>query len=303
MSLKESREAADSKKREAANRKKWHVANRKDQRLEKLQTAMKLRDAGHSLKVIKQATGLHPVTISRRYGQYKKNGMDAFEAKRRGRPKMASYILPLDLEFEIICDITHNSPDDLGLPFCLWGNLAIQALLNEHYQIPIPSASLKKILQRWDLNVDKPAPNKECTLHRWREKKRTSDRGSKKKYLELVQQARSEKAQIHWCYPRKKIFYRDPKCDLHNQMLAFRGEFNPVTTYAFTAVTNRGTAHYIVYRGQAAALTYIRFLERLAKTAGKRVYCIFQRFHLKDRSVLEAWIDKNQEKVKVFITQ
>ena len=211
--------------------------------------------------------------------------------------------MPLALEFEIICDITHKMPDDLELPFCLWSAPAVGALIEKHYQIDMSAASMGNYLKRWGIDTPGAHPPESATAKRWDNLRRTISNWTRKTYPEIVKQARRENAHIHWVYPKMNLFYRGPRaCELHREMLSYWGPFNATRTYGFAAVFNRGI-YFMAYRGRCEALTYIRFLERLVEMSDRRIFGVFQRFHLKDRNVLNDWLDTYQENFKLFTVE
>jgi transposase len=272
-------------------------------RFEKRRKAIQLRGQGLSLADVASTLNVHPVTIYKWYAEYKKNGKKSFHPKRPGRRPGNSRILPLALEFEIICDITHNMPDELDLPFFLWSVPAVGALIEKHYQINMSAASLGNYFKRWGIDAPAALPPESAAAKRWHSQRRTIDKWTRKVYPQIVRQARRDNAHVYWGYPRVNLFYQGPRaCALHREMLADWGPFNAAKTYGFAAVFNR-RIYFMVYQGRCEALTYIRFLERLVKMSDRPVLGVFQRFHLKDRNVLNGWLDKRQENFKLFTVE
>jgi hypothetical protein len=67
-------------------------------------------------------------------------------------------------------------------------------------------------------------------------------------------------------------------------------------------VTNRGELRWMVLDGAIKAPSLIRFLERLVRDAGRKVFLILDRLQVHRAGLVRAWLDGRQDQIEVFYT-
>src|SRR3712207_94346 len=83
--------------------------------------AVAMHEAGTTQLAIAAALGLHKNTVHRWLQGWRVAGAAALKAKRRGRRPQAKRLLDADQAGEVQRLITGHTPDQLDLPFALWG--------------------------------------------------------------------------------------------------------------------------------------------------------------------------------------
>jgi hypothetical protein len=67
-----------------------------------------------------------------------------------------------------------------------------------------------------------------------------------------------------------------------------------------SAVTNRGEVRWMVLDGAIKAPSLIRFLERLVRDTGRKVFLILDRLQVHRAGLVRAWLDGRQDQIEVF---
>ena len=67
-----------------------------------------------------------------------------------------------------------------------------------------------------------------------------------------------------------------------------------------SAVSNRGSARWMVYKGGLDAALLIRFLERLVRSMkGRKVYLILDNLRVHHSKLVKAWLEEHQEAISM----
>ena len=68
-----------------------------------------------------------------------------------------------------------------------------------------------------------------------------------------------------------------------------------------SAVTNRGSARWMVYKGALNADLLIRFMERLVRQMrGRKVYLILDNLRVHHSAPAKAWLETHREQIAVY---
>ncbi len=93
--------------------------------------AVAMAELGHSQRTIAAALGVHKNTVSRWLIAWRTGGEAALKPRRRGRRPQEQMLVSAAQATEIQQLITENGPDQLGLPFALWGREAVWDLIRK----------------------------------------------------------------------------------------------------------------------------------------------------------------------------
>ena len=67
-----------------------------------------------------------------------------------------------------------------------------------------------------------------------------------------------------------------------------------------SAVTNQGTLRFMLYRETLDADMFIKFLKRLCKDAGKKVFLIVDNLRVHHAKLVQQWIEPRLDKIELF---
>ena len=67
-----------------------------------------------------------------------------------------------------------------------------------------------------------------------------------------------------------------------------------------SSLTNRGTLRFVVYDGALTAATFLVFLRRLVKGAGRKLFVILDKVRVHRTRRVAAWAKANAERIELF---
>ena len=221
--------------------------------------------------------------------------INSLKSKRRGRPK-GTRLAPHQAATTVRL-ITDRCPDQLKLPFALWTRQAVQQLLAERYGLEVSVWTVGRYLARWGLTPQKPLrrayERDPLAVRRWLDTE----------YPAIVKQAKAEKAKIHW-----------------GDQMGLRSDHQTGTSYGrrgktpvisgtgkrfrcnmMSSITNRGQLAFMVFKERFTAAVCIRFLLRLVRHAGCKVFLVLDRHPVHRSAKLKYWLAANREKIELFL--
>jgi len=258
--------------------------------------AIRLRKTGMKQKQIAEILGVYPTTVSKWCRAYKKQGSQAIRAKKRGRPDGACRTLSAEQEKQIQKAIVDKEPDQLKLPFALWTRIAVQQLIKHLYAIEMPVRTVGEYLNRWGYTPQKP-------LRRaYEQNPKAVKKWLDEQYPTIVKRAKIEKAEIHW--GDETGLCNDSQ---YGRSYAPRGKTPAIRLPAkkerinlISSITNQGKVRFMLYRNTMNAQTMIKFLNRLIKDVGQKVYLIVDNLRVHHGKVVKEWLELHKEQIEVF---
>jgi transposase len=258
--------------------------------------AMRLLGEGWTQQRASQAVGVSERTVRQWVSYRRKHGLAALVRDERGRQTGQGRILSSAQEKAIRRSILDRTPDQLKLPFALWTRKAVGQLIQRRYGLRLPVRTLGEYLKRWGFTVQKPVQKaleqKPTAVRRW----------LRQEYPALVAQAKAEGAEIYW----------GDQTGCHNQPNAVRGyaargrtpqvvrSARRFTRSVMSAVTNKGSLRWMVYKGAIKAPQLIEFLRRLVRQAGGRKVClILDNLRVHHSAPVRAWLAQHATQMRV----
>lgn len=258
-------------------------------------TAVRMHRQGMKQATIAETLGVRRSTITIWIGKAR-NGEGTKESKR-GRSVGEFRVLTAEQEDRIRKDIVDKTPDQMKLSFALWNANAVRAYIKQSFLADVPIRSVRRYLSRWGFTPQRP-------LKRALEQKPEAV----KKWLEtdypaIAARAKLEGAEIYWGdetavssvehYPRGYA----PKGQTPVLVLSQskRERINLIS-----AVTNRGAMRFMLYRENMTSEVLIRFMQRLIKDAGRKVFLVLDNLRVHHSKVVQAWLEEHREEIEVF---
>ena len=243
----------------------------KEQQQEARRRAMILTGKQWHDREVALAVGVNQRTVRQWKQHQRAHGTKSLLRDERGREVGEGRTLNAAQEKAGRTLIANKLPDQLQLPFALWTRKAVAQLLEARYGLKLPVRTMGEYLKRWGFTPQKPI-KKACEqnpkkVRRW----------LKEEYPALATQAKAEDAEICWGdqtgvnnQPNAPRGYapcgQTPTVSQHSKRFGFS---------VMSAVTNRGSARWMVYKGALNADLLIRFMERLVRQLkGRKVYLI-----------------------------
>lgn len=268
----------------------------KEQQVEARRRATLLVKKGWSERDIAEAVGVHPRTVQQWKQHEREHGTRALLCDERGRKPGEKRLMSAAQEKEVQKLITDKLPEQLKLPFALWTRKAVAQLLAKRFSLKLPVRTMGLYLKRWGFTPQKPL--KRAYEQRPKEVKEWLEQ----KYPQIAVQAKAEGAEIYW----------GDQTGINNQPntvrgYAPRGETPEIKQMSkrfgssmMSAVSNRGSARWMVYKGALDSALLIRFLERLVRSMkGRKVYLILDNLRVHHSKPVKKWLAQHQEQIAV----
>ena len=258
--------------------------------------AIHLRKKGWKYGAISQAVGVNVSTVAKWCRAYGKGGDKAIRIQKRGRKNGMKRTLSLDQEAEVRQAIRDRCPEQLKLPFALWTRRAVRQLVKRLFSIDMPIRTVGEYLKRWGYTPQKP-------LRRaYEQNPKAVQKWLDEEYPGIEAKAKREKAEIHG--GDETGLRNDSQ---HGRSYAPRGKTPAVLLPAkrehislISTVTNQGKVRFMVYENAMNAATLIKFLKRLAKDAGRKVFLILDNLRVHHSKAVKEWLESHKNEIEVF---
>ena len=268
-----------------------------EQQKEKRKIALRMRMNGREFSEIGQTVGVHPRTVQYWWSRYQAEGLkSAVEGGKRGTEVGERRTLSVEQEWAVQELISEKMPDQLKLSFALWTRAAVRELIHRRFKIEMPIRTVGEYLKRWGFTPQKPMKKA------YEQKPELVEAWLKESYPAISERAKAEGAEIHW---GDETGVRSD-CQ-HGRSYAPAGK-TPVqrvpgsrfSTNMISTVTNQGKVRFMIYRETLTAPVLIRFLARLVRDAGRKVFLILDNLRVHHSKKVRAWLDKHTDLIELF---
>lgn len=228
---------------------------------------------------------------------YERTGKANYKEKKRGRPKGVGRTLTPAQEERIQKDVMDHTPDQLKLPFALWGAEAVQQLIKQHFRIDMPVRTVREYLNRWGFTPQRPVKKA------YEQQPKAVQKWLDETYPAIKAKAAKEKAEIHWGdetgvsshehYPRGYA----PKGQTPVITLAHskRERVNMIST-----ITSQGKVRFMIFDGKFTSQVFIRFLNQLIKGSESKRYLILDNLIVHHSKPVKKWLKGKEDKIEFF---
>ena len=235
-------------------------------------------------------------SVVRWLGSYRREGMSGLKLKARGRRHGQKRRLDRKQEKSIQRMLVNKTPDQLKLPFALWTRKAVQEAIELHYGVWLSIRTVGDYLHRWGFTPQKPVKKayeqQPERVRKWLDEE----------YPAIAGRAREESAEIHW----------GDETGLSSQDNRGRGYApkgrTPVvygpgkrfSTSMISAINNQGKLRFMVYEGALRVDTFLKFLRRLIKDAGYKIFLIVDNLRVHHAKKVRQWVERHAEEIEIF---
>jgi transposase len=263
---------------------------------EKRRVAIRLRQEGRTFAEIGATVGVHWATVLGWWQRFEAGGVAGLTARRRGRLLGTHRRLTPGQERTLQRLIADRTPDQLRMPFALWTRAAIGELIRLRYGVRLPVRTIGHYLTRWGFTPQKPLKRayeqRPAAIQRW----------LTQEYPAIAARARREDAEIHWG-DETSLSTSDPR----GRGFAPRGQTPVLTVVAqrrsvsfLSTITNQGKVRFMVLQGPLSAPTLIRFLQRLIRDRGRKVFVILDNLNVHRAAKVRGWVGEHRDEIEVF---
>jgi len=258
--------------------------------------AIHLRQKGHSVEQIAAILDVNSRTVYRWWQLYRRGGVKSIRIRRRGRPTGACRRLTVEQEKQIQRLIRDKQPDQMKLPFALWSRIAVQQLIQQLWAMRMPIRTVGEYLKRWGFTPQKPF------RRAYEQNPKLVKQWLEEQYPGIARRAKQEDAEIQWADETGLCngSYYGRSYAPRGQTPAIRLPARPQRINLISTVTNQGKVRFMVYRDTMTAQTMIRFMRRLVKDVGRKVFLIVDNLRVHHSKLVREWLEEHRKKIEVF---
>jgi transposase len=257
--------------------------------------AVAMHEAGTRQLAIAGALGVHKNTVHRWLKGWRVAGAGALKAKKRGRRHEAKRLLDAERAAEVQRLMIGHCPDQLELPFALWGREAVRDLVRARFGVRLALRTVSDYLRRWGFTPQRPIKRalerQDAAIQAW----------LAEHYPKIAARAKAEGAVIHWGdetgLSNQPVYGRSfaPK----GKTPVLRRPATRRTLSMISAVTNRGTLRFMLYEGALNAALFLTFLQRLVRSAAGKVFLIVDNLKVHKAEKVQAWVAQHRDKIEL----
>jgi len=257
---------------------------------------VKLRKRGMKYKDIGDVVGIGSTYACKIFRRYERHGAGAIIKGQRGRRPGEQLTLKEDQAGAIQKMITDKTPDQMKMPFALWTRQAVQQLIKHQYKLSMPIRTVGEYLKRWGFTPQKPAKRA------YEQNPKAVQKWLDEEYPSIVLQAKMEGAEIHWC----------DETGVRNDESSGRGyapkgktpiirlNANRKSISMISSITNQGKLRFMVYKDAMNADLFTKFMGRLIKDAGRKVFLVVDNLRTHHSKLVKEWLDAHKDEIEVF---
>jgi transposase len=255
-----------------------------------------LRQAGLTYEGIAAQVGLSATGVLNICHRYAERGAAGLKSGPRGPEPGHGRFLSAEQEAEARDLIRRHTPDQLDLPFALWSRAAVRELILRRFGVRLAVRTMGTYLARWGYTAQKPLrrayEQDPAAVRRW----------LRRDYPAIAARAKAEGGIVFW---GDETGLRSD--DVRGRSYAPRGRTPEVRVNhkranlgLISAVTNKGELRWMVLDGAIKAPDLLRFLARLVRDAGQKVFLILDRLPVHRSAKLRAWLAGREAEIEVF---
>lgn len=255
-----------------------------------------LRQAGITYDGIAAQVGLTRTGVFDICKRFAERGTAGLKSGPRGPEPGTGRFLDAGQEGEARDLIRRHTPDELDLPFALWSRAAVRELVLRRFGVRLAVRTMGTYLARWGFTAQKPLrrayEQDPATVRRW----------LRRDYPAIMARAKAEDGAVFW---GDETGLRSD--DVRGLSDAPRGRTPAVRVChkraglgLISALTNRGELRWMVLDGAVKALSLIRFLGRLVRDAGRKVFLILDRLPVHRAATVRVWLAGREAEIEVF---
>ena len=192
--------------------------------------------------------------------------------------------------------LVDKSPNQLKLPFALWTRKAVQEAIMQHHGVKLPIRTVGEYLSRWGFTPQKPVKRayeqQPERVRKWLDEE----------YPGIARRARKEGAEILWG-DETGISSEDNR----GRGYAPKGRtpvvYGPGKRFSasmISAISNGGRLRFMVYEGALRTDTFLKFLRRLIKDTGRKVFLIVDNLRVHHATKVRGWAEAHVEEIELF---
>lgn len=257
---------------------------------------VRLKQKGENNARISEIVGLSQSHISTIWQKYQRGGLEAIKPGVRGRRFGEQRELTAEQEAGIQKLLVDKTPDQLKLSFALWTRDAVRLAIKQTYDLELPLRTITDYLKRWGFTPQKPVKRA------YEQNPKMVAQWQETVYPQIQARAKQEKAEIHWGDETgiQNNDYRARGFAPKGQAPVVRVNATKSRINMISSVTNLGKVRFMLYQETMTAQVLIKFMSRLTKDTGRKVFLILDNLKVHHSQMVKDWLEENKDQIEVF---
>ena len=267
-----------------------------DEQYQKRRQVIKLRKRGMSFPEIAEIVEISPTYACTIWKRYERDGEMAILKRKRGRKLGEKQVLAEDQQAGIRKMIVDKTPDQLKMPFALWTRKAVQELIRLRHGIKMPIRTVGEYLFRWGFTPQKPVRKA------YEQNPERVQQWLKEEYPDIAKRAKNEGAEISWCDETglRNDENRDRGYAPKGKTPTIRLNARRTSMSMISAITNQGKVRFMVYKDSMSPALLIRFMKRIIKDSGRKVFLIVDNLRTHHSNDVRRWTKEHASEIELF---
>jgi transposase len=227
--------------------------------------------------------------------RYETAGARALKAQPRGRPRGRGRLLPWQAA-QTARAVVDRRPNQLKLPFWLWTGEAVGELIEWRYGVKLSVWTVGRMLRRWGFTPQKPVrrafeQNPE-EVRRW----------LREVYPGIRAEAKRQKAEIYWGDEMglRSDHLSGTTYGRKGQTPVIPGTGKRFGCNMVSAITNRGSLMFMVFRQRFTNEVFRDFLRRFVRQTKRKTFLILDQHPVHISAPVRHWLGAHARQLSVF---
>jgi transposase len=251
----------------------------------------------HGQKIGRTAVllGVSRMSVSTWVKVAKTGGEAALAARKRGR-KAGHTLLSAPQTRRVVGWVRDRCPDQLKLPFFLWTQEAVQALIQKRLGLEVSRSTAGRLMRANGFSSQKP------TRRAFEQDQEAVDKWLQEEYPALAREAKAEKAVILWGDETgmRSDHQTGTSYSPVGQTPVIDGTGKRFKCNMISALSNRGQLQFMIFKENFTNGVCLRFLRRLLKHNRRKVVLIWDGHPVHASAAVAAFVAQNAARLKVY---
>ena len=257
---------------------------------------VRLKKQGLKGSEIEELVGIYQTRISQIWKVYQAEGLAGIKPQKSGRKPQSNMILTRDEQKEIRHVIISKAPNQLKLVGFLWTRTKIGRYIWETYRKKVSNRSVSNYLKLWGLTCQRP------TKRAYGQDVVRIEKFKTEEYPAIAKRAKAENADIYWGdetgVSNRENFERGFAEKGKPPVLPVETKRERVNM--ISAITNQGSAKFMVYEKTMNQQLFIDFMRRLVRESARKVFFIVDNLRVHHGKLVAAWLETHKDEIEVF---
>ena len=251
---------------------------------------------GHSKRATAKSLGVSRAHVIKWCQAFEEGSYAALELGRRGRRPGEQLTLKPWQCATIVTIITDRTPDQLKMPFVLWERVGVRELIRNKFGITLSLSAVGNYLRRWGMTPQRPVERA------YEKNSKAVEKWLNKEYPAIKKRAKKEGAMILWGDETgvQNTSHVGRSYSPQGKTPEIKKTGKKLRVNMISAIGNKGQVRFMIYSEKMNQALFIKFLKRIIKGNGQKVFFITDNLPVHHGKKVKAWVEENSAEIELF---